>query len=67
MAKPYGIKHEVLLGTSQGTHWELDGNTLRRDKNQNVQSLNVVFVMGRAKMPITKEKKIELWGVLATN
>jgi len=37
---------------------------MRGDKNQNVQSLNVVLVMGRAKMPITKEKKIELWGSL---
>jgi hypothetical protein len=65
MAKPYGIKHEVLLGTSQGTHCELDGNTLRGDKNQNVQSLNVVFVMGKAKMPITKENKFKKLGGIA--
>jgi hypothetical protein len=57
MAKPYGIKPEVQLGTFQGTHWELDGNTLRRDKNQNVQSLNVVLVMGQG-----KKKKLNFGG-----
>jgi hypothetical protein len=45
-----------------GTWWE---HIEKRQKPKNVQSLNVVFVMGQAKMPIyTKEKKWTLGGYL---
>ncbi len=57
MTKPYGIKHEVLLGTSQGTHWE-------ETKTKMSKAWMLFLWWAEQRCPSQKKKKIELWGSL---
>jgi hypothetical protein len=39
--RQYGIKNEVLLGVSSGTHWEIDGNVFGPHREQKKETKKI--------------------------